>query len=162
MSLTTDPNDPRLGHGIDDEPVAQNEVYLVLSSEEISKGFVRPVRNSYVHVGKKMSYFGIHRMLDEKELIEYADKKYVAVMTLMKKEDGSFLGGPYVTQEAIDAWKAGKRLGGCGVTTTMGQQLSETYARNPRFYGSTYCTGCRKHLDVSEFFWNNTEEPVGS
>ena len=30
MSLTTDPNDPRLGHGADTEPQDQHDVYLVL------------------------------------------------------------------------------------------------------------------------------------
>lgn len=49
MSETTDPSDPRLGRGADDKPVPQNEAYLVLSDEERAKGFVRPVRRSYVH-----------------------------------------------------------------------------------------------------------------
>lgn len=31
MSLTTDPNDPRLTRGVDEKPVQQAEVYLVLS-----------------------------------------------------------------------------------------------------------------------------------
>lgn len=46
---TDDPNDPRLTHGADDAPAEQAEVYLVLSEKERAKGFVRPVRNSYVH-----------------------------------------------------------------------------------------------------------------
>ena len=46
----TDPKDPRLGHGSDDEPRDQHEVYLVLEEEERLKGFVRPYRNSYRHV----------------------------------------------------------------------------------------------------------------
>jgi hypothetical protein len=99
--LTTDENDPKLGHGIDDKPVPQNEVYLVLSEEEIKKGFVRPVRRTYVHTA-------------------------------------------------------------CGCATTMNQTIAETYARNPKFYGSTYCVGCQKHLDVSEFTWDGTTEKVGS
>lgn len=49
--ITDDRNDPRLTHGADDTPVAQAEVYLVLSDEERAKGFVRPVRRSYVHTG---------------------------------------------------------------------------------------------------------------
>lgn len=49
MSLTSDPNDPRLTHGVDDEPTQMAEAYLVLSEEERAKGFVRPVRSSYVH-----------------------------------------------------------------------------------------------------------------
>jgi len=47
--ITTDSYDPRLGSGIDDEPVSQNEVYLVLSDEERAKGFIRPIRYSYIH-----------------------------------------------------------------------------------------------------------------
>lgn len=51
MSLTTDPNDPRLSHGADapGANVDQADVYLVLSDEERAKGFVRPVRRSYWH-----------------------------------------------------------------------------------------------------------------
>lgn len=50
----------------------------------------------------------------------------------------------------------------CGVSTVMGQALSETYAVNPKFYGATYCMGCRKHLAVSEFTWNKDGAVVGS
>lgn len=49
MGLTDDRNDPRLTHGADDEPVDQADVYLVLSEEERRRGFVRPVRTTYVH-----------------------------------------------------------------------------------------------------------------
>lgn len=49
MPLTSDPNDPRLTHGSDSEPVGQADVYLVLSDEERAKGFVRPVRRTYIH-----------------------------------------------------------------------------------------------------------------
>ena len=92
--LTTDPNDPRLGHGADDKPVPQQEVYLVLSEEERAKGFIRPYRDRYVH----------------------------------KK---------------------------CGTQTIMGKELSETYARNPKFYGATYCVHCQMHRPVSEFEWQD-------
>lgn len=50
--VTSDRNDPRLPrskHGPDEEPVPQQEVYLVLSEEERAKGFVRPVRSVYLH-----------------------------------------------------------------------------------------------------------------
>lgn len=100
MSYTTDPNDPELGHGVDSEKIPQHNKYLILSEEERAKGFIRPVRNSYVH----------------------------------------------------DT---------CGVSTRMGQALAETYARQPSFYGATYCVGCQKHLPVSEFKWDDGEV-VGS
>lgn len=95
MSTTTDRSDPRLGHGVDDAPRNQHEVYLVLSPEERAKGFVRPYRAVYIH----------------------------------------------------------RRGNACGVETRMGTAIAETYARNPSFYGSTYCVGCRMHLSVSEFDW---------
>lgn len=44
----------------------------------------------------------------------------------------------------------------CGAITTMAQSIAETYARDPKFYGSTYCTTCRKHRPVGEhgeFYW---------
>lgn len=102
MSLTDDPNDPRLGRGVDDSPVPQNQTYLVLSEEERAKGFVRPLRRAYIH------------------------------------QDG------------------------CGALTTMGVALCETYARDPKFYGATYCTGCSMHRPVSEFRWNEDGQVVGS
>jgi hypothetical protein len=49
VSLTTDPQDPRLGHGVDTEPSGQNETYLVLSEAERKKGFVRPLYRAYIH-----------------------------------------------------------------------------------------------------------------
>lgn len=97
MSLTSDPNDPRLGRGVDREPKGMNEVYLVLSDEERAKGFVRPVRRVYVH-------------------------------------------------EA------------CGTETRMGQALAETYARQPSFYGATFCVHCNMHKPVGadgEFVWDD-------
>lgn len=50
----------------------------------------------------------------------------------------------------------------CGTLTTMGLALCETYARDPKFYGATYCCGCSKHLPVSEFLWDGTNDEVGS
>lgn len=41
----------------------------------------------------------------------------------------------------------------CGHTTTMSRKIAETYAVNPKFYGSTYCVSCQMHKPVSEFLW---------
>lgn len=46
-----------------------------------------------------------------------------------------------------------KHVGGCGAVTTMNYAIAETYARDPGFYGSTYCSGCRMHRPVAEFEW---------
>jgi hypothetical protein len=67
----------------------QQKGYVVLSEEERKRGFVRPVRRTYVH-------------------------------------------------------KA------CGVATTMGQALAETYARDPDFYSGTFCVGCGKHFPLAD------------
>lgn len=50
----------------------------------------------------------------------------------------------------------------CGTTTTMGRALSETYARDPKFYGATYCCHCRVHRHVGEFVWTDDGQVVGS
>lgn len=50
MSLTTDRNDPDLGYGVDNKSIEQNKKYLVLSKEELSKGFIKPFRKSYKHL----------------------------------------------------------------------------------------------------------------
>ena len=53
----------------------------------------------------------------------------------------------------------------CGVVTTMGQTIAETYARDPYFYSGTFCAGCGAHFPVGEdgeFVWDGTDEKVGS
>lgn len=58
-----------------------------------------------------------------------------------------------------------KDRGGCGALTSMGTALAETYARDPSFYGATYCVGCMMHRPVGvdgEFVWDGTNEAVGT
>ena len=50
----------------------------------------------------------------------------------------------------------------CGKTTTMGRPIAETYARDPKFYGGTYCVHCQMHRPLSEFVWEPDGSPVGS
>jgi hypothetical protein len=151
MSLTTDPNDPRLKQEIDKTPVPQQEVYLVLSEEERAKGFVRPLRLSYRHVGIQPTY----PLLDLTEEQQKRVGHYGYVKFEAYPEDDSPVTGRYWTQEQLDN-KA------CGTVTSMALPLAETYARDPSFYGATYCAHCQKHLPVEEFVWDGTNERVGS
>lgn len=53
----------------------------------------------------------------------------------------------------------------CGAVTTMGAAIAETYARNPTFYGGTYCATCHGHFPVGadgEFVWDGTDQKVGT
>lgn len=50
----------------------------------------------------------------------------------------------------------------CGGTTSMARELSETYARDPSFYGKTFCVHCRNHFLVGEFRWTADNTRVGS
>jgi hypothetical protein len=50
----------------------------------------------------------------------------------------------------------------CGVATRIGPKIAETYARDPSFYGMTYCTKCQQHRAVQEFYWATDNEDVGS
>jgi hypothetical protein len=46
----------------------------------------------------------------------------------------------------------------CGSVTTMGLALAETYARDPHFYGATFCCACGGHFPVGangEFIWED-------
>lgn len=160
MTLTTDPNDPRLGHGADQKPGPQNAVYLVLSNEERAKGFVRPLRRSYRHVGIPGPTYAL-RDLTEDELARYAELGYVKFEDYPQpRPDGSSTVGRFWTKRQLDA--VGN---GCGTVTTMGLALAETYARNPGFYGATYCCGCEMHRPVGrdgEFVWEGTDERVGT
>jgi len=135
-------------------------VYLVLSEAERAKGFVRPVRYGYVHVGIAGPKYPVRDLTDE-EKARYQDAGYTKYEEYPKPNpDGSSAIGRYWTQAQLD--NVGK---GCGTRTTMGQVLSETYARDPSFYGATYCCGCRKHLAVGkdgEFTWDGTTERVGT
>lgn len=157
--LTTDKNDPKLKEGQKNE-TGQHEIYLVLSEEERAKGFVRPVRRSYVHVGRKIELEGgVIEPLSEEEAKRYGTReKYVAF--LKYPESRRPLVGKALTQEEVD--NVGRYVGGCGGSTKMGQALSETYARDPKFYGATFCAQCDKHLPVDEFVWEGTNEKVGS
>ena len=94
---TTDPKDPRLSRGVDEEPRPQAERYLVLSPDERRKGYVRPLRTVYIHTT-------------------------------------------------------------CGSQTRMGHDIAATYARDPSFYGATYCCHCMMHRPVGEhgeFVWED-------
>ena len=53
----------------------------------------------------------------------------------------------------------------CGAVTTMGLAIAETYARDPSFYGGTYCSCCRAHFPVGpdgEFVWDREFDKVGT
>lgn len=105
VELTSGKPIPEDGSHLTLDKGGQQTGYVVLSPEERSKGFIRPVRSKYIHASDK---------------------------------------------------------GGCGALTVMGQALAETYARDPKFYGGTFCVGCKKHFPVAEFIWDDTTEVVGS
>jgi hypothetical protein len=134
----------------------QHESYWILSDEERAKGWVRPLRFKYVRVGPEPPKYAL-RPLTEEELERHGEYGYVA------KEDypedpNSSISGRFWTQAHIDAVK----VGGCGTETRMSQKIAETYARQPDFYGATFCCGCGTHLPVSHFEWSDKSGRVGS
>lgn len=155
MPVTDNPNDERLKWGLRDEnPVPQNEVYLVLSEEERAKGFVRPYHSAYLHVGKRGAKYPLRDLTDEEK---ERHGKFGYVKFEVYPESKSPVMGKYWTQQELDSIGAG-----CGKATIIAPEIAETYARNPHFYGATYCTYCQKHLPVDEFVWAGTDERVGS
>lgn len=165
MGLTTDRNSPCLHETKED---GQNKCYLVLSDEELAKGFIRPLRDTYVHRGKKLETEGRIISLEEAYEGNEGAKKFYNEETgyaayLEYPESMSPLAGKYLKKEELEAMKNQQEfVGGCGASTTMSSKLAETYARQPDFYGATFCTGCGTHLPVNEFVWQGTDEIVGS
>ena len=124
--------------------------YWVLPAEERAKGFVRPYRETYQHVGAPGPKYDLRDLTDE-EKERYAPFSYVKFEQY--PESKSPLTGMFWTQKQLD--EAGE---GCGVVTWMSQLIAETYCRQPDFYGSTFCIGCRRHFPVGEageFVWND-------
>lgn len=133
-----------------DPATGQQKGYVVLTPEERAKGFVRPVRRSYTHVGIRPKY--PLRDLTDDEKARYADEGFTMFETYPESEHpktGRF-------------WTAAELYRRCGLSTTMGLALAETYARDPKFYGGTFCAACRQHFPVEEFRWEGTDEIVGS
>lgn len=151
MGYTTDREDPRLGHGVDDAPTPIHEVYLILSDEERAKGFVRPLRRAYRHVGPPGPRYELQDLTQQ----AHNDEGYVKYEPYPESERPAL--GRYWTQEQLDQVDQG-----CGTETRMGLPLCETYARNPKFYGATYCVGCQRHLPVNAFVWVEDGQRVGS
>ena len=143
---TTDgkPFDPTLGEN------GQQKNYIILCDEERAKGFVRPVRKSYRHVGVRPEYPLVD--LTEEEHERYDKFGYVKKEEYPKERHP--VTGRYWTEKDLNS--------GCGAVTTMGQALAETYSRDPKFYGSTMCVGCGKHFPVEEFVWDVDNTRVGS
>jgi len=159
--LTDDPKHPGVKRGPPDEtPVPMHDTYLVLSEAERAKGFVRPVHRSYIHVGIAGPRFPLQDLTaEQKEWWKDDPDPFVKFEPYPASYKGSAT-GRYWTQKDLD--RVGK---GCGTVTTMGQALAETYAREPGFYGSTYCCGCSMHRQVGtdgEFVWEGTDERVGT
>jgi hypothetical protein len=67
---------------------------------------------------------------------------------------------PYRDAYIHDACTKPPRLPDVAITT-MGRALSETYARDPKFYGTTYCRHCSMHRPVGEFHWYEMDGAIG-
>ena len=159
MSFTTDRNSSCINKAKGEGE--QNECYVILSEEERAKGFIRPYRNCYVHVGRLVESEGTLRELTDEEKERHNKYGTIYSHCLDYPKERYPLVGKNMTQEEVD--NMGKRIGGCGGKTIMAREISETYARDPKFYGSTWCMNCGKHINVNEFIWDDDSgETVGS
>lgn len=151
MGLTTDPTDPALRETV---PGGQQKAYLVLTEEERAKGFVRPLRRSYRHVGVRPKYPLRDLTGEEKERFKDIGYTHFELYPEHSPEGLEGKSGRY--------WMKSQLKSGCGATTTMGLALCETYACKPNFYGATFCCRCGTHLPVGEFVWTEDDTVVGS
>jgi hypothetical protein len=137
----------------------QHAGYIVLCEEERQKGFVRPYRDRYQHVGPSGPKYPLRDLTTEehKRYDRFAYVKFEAYPADAPEANGGSSTGRYWTQAQLDAVDKG-----CRAVTSMSRDLSETYARDPGFYGATFCVGCNRHLPVNEFVWSRDGERVGS
>jgi hypothetical protein len=164
-------------HGGDPEEVRKRQLeegnsgqhsdYIILCEEERAKGFVRPVRRSYKHVGIRPQYPTRELTAEEKE--QWSGDGVVAYEEYPECNCTPTAPGTLGHADTCPRrrglgrfWTADELKSGCGAVTTMGLALAETYARDPKFYGATMCCTCNKHLPVKEFVWEGTNEVLGS
>lgn len=140
MPTTDDPNHPGIGK---DRGDGQHEAYIVLSAEERAKGYVAPLRTTYTHHGIRPS--GPTRELTEREEAAHIGHGYVLFEEYPESESPKV--GRYWTRHQLDS--------GCGKPTIIVPAIAETYARDPSFYGSTFCCHCKEHLPLEEFEWSD-------
>lgn len=50
----------------------------------------------------------------------------------------------------------------CSARTMMPLAIAETYARDPKFYGATFCVYCKEYFPVDQFVWVDDGSTVGS
>ena len=165
ISETTDGKPPRPGFENASAPApigsnGQHEAYWVLSEEDRAKGFVRPVRRSYLHVGRAVC-----------GKIKPPSSGQLSGVIHVCSDTPGHSGECWHQTIGVSQPEAAKAeqtqlLGGCGTKTTMGQALAETYARDPSYYGATFCCHCGNHPRVGEygeFIWDDgSGERVGT
>lgn len=135
----------------------QQKAYVVLSEEERSKGFVRPLRRRYIHVGKP-----ICAKIRKSRVQRLGGARFIC--TLQDKHDEECGEWKSVSQPEGEEAKRTHTLVpvSCGELTMIKGSIAETYARDPKFYNETFCVSCRAYFLVEEFVWNDTNERVGS
>jgi hypothetical protein len=128
--------------------------YIVLTAEERAKGFVKPVRHSYRHVGPPVP--ANLRDLTEEERLRHDPHGGLGYAKYEEYgPERSPLVGRFWTQAELD--RVTRR---CNAVTKMGYALAETYARDPKFYSGTFCCACRMHYPLNEFIWEPDGEPM--
>jgi hypothetical protein len=140
-----------------DPQTGMQKDYIVLTAEERSKGFVRPVYESYRHVGRRPKH--PTRALTDEENAKYNNAKDEDPFVLYETYP------PELAPKKGRFWTKKELRSGCGGVTTMGKKLCETYARDPKFYSGTYCATCGAHFPVGEdgeFVWQGTTLLVGT
>ena len=106
-------------------------------------------------------------MSDEPKLCTTSGEPVAKVRAEQTEETGQHKGYIVLCEDErqkgfVRPYRDAYRHATCGTVTTMGRALSETYARDPKFYGATFCVACNRHLPVAEFVWTLDGEQVGS
>lgn len=121
-------------------PDGQHERHPSLPEAERQQK-VRPVRQTYRHVGRRPKH--PTRPLTPEEQVRYAREGYE--LFEIYPEDRAPVTGSFWTKKQLNS--------GCNTTTRMGSALAETWAAKPDYYGATFCSHCGDYFPVAEFVW---------
>lgn len=77
-----------------------------------------------------------------------------------RRDDGQFENHPTIDEGEFEQEVRERYIHeACGGETVMKRHIAESVARDPEYYGSTFCSKCGDYYPVEEFHWKEDGEP---
>lgn len=133
----------------------QHTSYWILNEDERKKGFVRPVRRTYVHVGRRICGKPASDSVVAQMVVKCKDGEIYVCASEPAHEGECFALLVKMTAKHAERFLTKGLLGGCDTVTTMSLDIAQTYARDPNFYSAGMCVRCKEHFPHEELRWED-------